>query len=111
MAHLFCHSCGTKIEYAHAQPNFCVKCGQALNSIASVKRPEPEEKAEQASQVSEDETDAEFVPSLGSIQVHYEAGGNKTFTLGSLAGEKTPPDYKPRRGRKTVDEFIDERRG
>ena len=48
MAHLFCHSCGTKIEYAHAQPNFCVKCGQALNSTASVKRPEPEIKTEEA---------------------------------------------------------------
>ena len=107
MAHLFCHSCGTKIEYAHAQPNFCVKCGQALNSNASIKQSVPEMKSQS---VSEDETDAESVPSLGGIQVDYEAGGNNTFTLGSLASSKTPPDREVRRGRKTIDEFIDERR-
>ena len=30
MAHLFCHSCGTKLSYAHAQPNFCGKCGSRV---------------------------------------------------------------------------------
>ena len=107
MAHLFCHSCGTKIQYAHAEPNFCVKCGQALNSTASVKQSAPTEVTSQP--MNEDETDVESIPCLANIQVEYEAGGHKTFTLGSLAGEKTPPDYKPR-GRKTVDEFIDEKR-
>jgi len=106
MAHLFCHSCGTKIEYAHAQPNFCVKCGQALNSMASTKAPTPDPTSQA---ISDEETNAEFVPSLASIQVELETGGNNTFTLGSLAGEKTPPDHRPR-GARSVNEFIDEKR-
>ena len=35
MSHLFCQSCGTKISYAHAKPNFCGKCGQQLNSTVT----------------------------------------------------------------------------
>mgnify|MGYP003135228173 CR=1 FL=1 len=107
MAHLFCHSCGTKIEYANAQPNFCVKCGQALNSTASVKQPNAPVASEA---ISDDETDAESIPSISNIQVEYEAHGNNTFTLGSLAGKETPPDYRPRKRSRSVDEFIDEKK-
>ena len=107
MAHLFCHSCGTKLEYAHAQPNFCVRCGQALNSTASTKATTPPVESEAT---ADDETNAQQVPSLGSIQVEIEADGNRTFTLGSLAGQETPPDYRPRKGPKSVDEFIDEKK-
>ena len=32
MSHLFCHTCGFKIEYANVKPNFCGKCGQQLNN-------------------------------------------------------------------------------
>ena len=45
-----------------------------------------------ASVVSDDETDAEFVPQLRGLQVEIEKP--KTFTIGSLAGQNTPPDYK-----------------
>ena len=107
MAHLFCHSCGTKIEYAHAQPNFCVKCGQALNSTASVKKPDAPVASEA---ISDDETNAENIPSISNIQIEYEAHGNNTFTLGSLAGKDTPPDYRPRKGSRSVNEFIDEKK-
>jgi hypothetical protein len=107
MAHLFCHSCGTKIEYAHAQPNFCVKCGQALNSNATTQASAP---PVEVKPISDDETDAQQIPSLASIQVDYEAGGNHTFTLGSLAGKETPPDYRPRKGSRSVNEFIDEKK-
>jgi len=107
MAHLFCHSCGTKIEYAHAQPNFCVKCGQALSNTATAQASASPVKSQP---VSDEETDAEFVPPLGNIQVEIQAEGNRTFTLGSLAGKETPPDYKPRKGSRSVDEFIDEKK-
>tara|TARA_R110000824_G_scaffold370738_1_gene560411 strand:+ start:583 stop:909 length:327 start_codon:yes stop_codon:yes gene_type:complete len=107
MAHLFCHSCGTKIEYAHAEPNFCVKCGQSLNSTASIQTPtSPVE----SKPISDDETDAQQIPSLANIQVEIQAEGNHTFTLGSLAGQGTPPDYRPRKGSTSVDEFIDEKK-
>jgi hypothetical protein len=107
MAHLFCHSCGTKLEYAHAQPNFCVKCGQSLNSTASVQTPAPTIVSQS---ISDNETDAQHVPALGSIEVDCEVEGNRTFTLGSLAGKETPPDYRPRKGSRSVDEFIDEKK-
>jgi hypothetical protein len=107
MSHLFCNNCGTKLEYAHAQPNFCVKCGQALNSsVAAQASASPIT----SKSISDEETDAEFVPSLASVQVDIENDGNRTFTLGSLAGKETPPDYKPRRGSRSVDEFIDEKK-
>ena len=35
MSHIFCHSCGTKLSYAHAKPNFCAKCGQQLNAATA----------------------------------------------------------------------------
>jgi hypothetical protein len=106
MAHLFCHSCGTKLEYAHAQPNFCIKCGQALNDTATT---QASASPVESKPISDDETDAQHVPSLASIQVECETGGTNTFTLGSLAGKKTPPEYKPR-GARSVNEFIDEKR-
>ena len=107
MSHLFCHSCGTKLEYARAQPNFCGKCGQALNDTATTQASTPPATSKP---ISDEETDAEFVPSLASIQVDIEAEGHRTFTLGSLAGKGTPADYRPRKGPKSVNEFIDEKK-
>jgi|TARA_R110002110_G_scaffold294086_1_gene508050 hypothetical protein len=107
MAHLFCNNCGTKLEYAHAQPNFCVKCGQALNSNATA---EASASPVESKAISDDETDAQHIPSLASIQVEIEADGHNTFTLGSLAGKGTPADYRPRKGSTSVNEFVDEKR-
>jgi len=30
MSHIFCYSCGVKIEYNFAKPNFCSKCGASF---------------------------------------------------------------------------------
>ena len=46
---------------------------------------------------------------IGKIQVEYSAEANNTFTLGSLAGENTPPNFSKSRGSKSVDEFLDEK--
>jgi|TARA_B100001094_G_scaffold111522_1_gene107336 hypothetical protein len=93
MSHIFCYSCGVKIEYNFAKPNFCSKCGASFGgeqqSQAAVEQVPNQTKA---SVVSDDETDAEFVPQLRGLQVEIEKP--KTFTIGSLAGQNTPPDYK-----------------
>ena len=111
MSHLFCHSCGTKLSYAHAQPNFCGKCGQQLNSsTASANTAEGLGILKQSVVVSQDETDASSVPSIGKLQVDYDASDHNSFTLGSLVGEKGD-DSPRRRGRsRSIDEYIDEKK-
>ena len=111
MSHLFCHSCGNKLEFANAKPNFCGKCGQQLavthatNTNTAVGQPVLKESVE----LKGGETDASSVPHIDKIQVEYVAEGHNTFTVGSLVGDNSPPDYKKRREPKSVDEFIDEK--
>jgi len=54
--------------------------------------------------LSEDETDAEFVPNIDRIEVETEQFGG-SFTIGSLAGEKTQPDFKEK-STYDIDEFT-----
>lgn len=104
MSHIFCFNCGVKIEYNFAKPNFCSKCGTSLGgqeqSRAAVEEAPRQSKV---SAVSDDETDAEFVPQLRGLDVEIEKP--KTFTIGSLAGQNTPPDYKGK-GSYDFDEFT-----
>tara|TARA_R100001443_G_C3359602_1_gene178769 strand:+ start:1116 stop:1451 length:336 start_codon:yes stop_codon:yes gene_type:complete len=108
MAHLFCHSCGTKIEYAHAKPNFCGKCGQQLNASVSTNTAAELPALEKSVVVSSDETDAQSVPHVSNFQVEYDIE-HTTTTLGSLIGESEP---SPKEKSKTlsVNEFIDEKK-
>ena len=110
MSHLFCHSCGTKISYAHAKPNFCGKCGQQLNSTVTANTSEKLPILEESVVISKDATDASTVPHISNFEVEYEKPENKTVTLGSLVGEPTSPDYKERRERRSINEFIDEKK-
>ena len=110
MSHLFCHNCGTKIEYAHAKPNFCASCGQQLNtSIASTTTSPQQKTVVESVDFGEEETSSTSIPNIGKIQVEYSTEANNTFTIGSLAGENTPPNFSKARGSKSVDEFLDEK--
>ena len=111
MSHLFCHSCGTKLSYAHAQPNFCGKCGQQHNSSASSRNTaEGLDALKQSVVVSQDETDASSVPSLGKLEVEYDTSDHHSFTLGSLVGEKGDANPRKRGGSRSIDEYIDEKK-
>jgi len=110
MAHLFCHSCGNKLSYAHAQPNFCGKCGQQLNSSASTNTAAGLPKLEKSVVISQDETDSQFVPEISNFQVEIEGPENKTVTLGSLLGESPPSDTKRKTRSRSINEFIDEKK-
>ena len=90
MAHLFCHSCGNKLEYAHAKPNFCGKCGQQLNASISTN------------------TAAELPTLEKSVVLEYDIETTNT-TLGSLIGESAPSP-KERNKTLSVNEFIDEKK-
>ena len=89
MAHLFCHSCGNKLEYAHAKPNFCGKCGQQLNASVSTNTAAELPTLEKSVVLSSDETDAQSVPHISNFQVEYDIE-QTTTTLGSLIGESEP---------------------
>ena len=108
MSHLFCHTCGTKLEYAHAKPNFCIKCGTQLGNTP-VATARGALAPPQSQGVEEDETNAEYVPHIEKFQVETEASAHNTFTLGSLAGENTRPDFTPTQGSRSVDDFVDEK--
>ncbi len=111
MAHIFCQSCGTKISYANAKPNFCTKCGQPLNSKAStVSTNTSVTETTKSSVISSDETDAEFVPEITDFQVDFEVSNISSRTLGSLIGEPTPNTTSRRSQPKSVNDFIDEKK-
>ena len=110
MAHLFCHSCGTKIEYAHAQPNFCVKCGQQLNESISTNTAADLPAIRQSVVVSSDETDAQEVPRITNFQVECDTD-HSPVTLGSLIGKPSSPDDSVVENRtRSINEFIDEKK-
>ena len=109
MSHLFCPSCGTKLEYANAKPNFCVKCGVQLNTSYASNTAQGQQTIVENVDFGEDETNAEYVPNINKLQIDYEVDNTNTFTLGSLAGKNTPPSKVGRVKSKSVDEFINER--
>jgi len=107
MNHIFCFNCGNKIQYNLSKPNFCTSCGTSLKtgeSSASVAAPTKQIKNNKIKPLSEDETDAEFVPDIRKLEVETEQFGG-SFTIGSLAGEKTQPDFKEK-STYDIDEFT-----
>jgi hypothetical protein len=109
MNHLFCHSCGGKLSYNLAKPNFCGKCGQQLNMSVATNVVKEASTVGKSAILSEDETDAISVPHIANFQVEYSVEQNPV-TLGSLIGERTSPDHKKRGRSLSVDEFIDEKK-
>ena len=109
MSHLFCHSCGAKIEYAHSKPNFCSSCGQQLNNSIATNTASQQNTTVESVDFGEDTTSSASIPNISKIQVDYSAEGHNTFTLGSLAGENAPPNFSKARRSKSVDEFLDEK--
>ena len=113
MAHLFCQSCGTKISYAHAKPNFCSKCGQSLDSLSSTASTNTSAGMpvlQKSVVISKDETDAEFVPEISSIQVEIQASDKAPMTFGSLIGEPAEPSDAREKKARSINEFIDEKK-
>ena len=110
MAHLFCQSCGTKLSFANAKPNFCTKCGQTLNSKASTVSTNTSVINRKSSVISSDETDAEFVPEISNFQVDFEVADISNRTIGSLLGEPTPIETNRRSNPQSVNDFINEKK-
>ena len=114
MNHIFCSSCGNKLQYNLAKPNFCTKCGNSLGSIAIAKKISPSQSFEDLDQededLDEDETSVASVPNIRKLAVDIESNaGNHSFNFGSLFGQNIENSFKPTR-RRSVDDFIDEKK-
>ena len=114
MNHIFCSSCGNKLQYNLAKPNFCTKCGSILGSIAIAKKILPSEsfyqEEEDDDDLDEDETSTASVPNIKKLAVDIESdSSNRSFNFGSLFGQNSENSFKPTR-RRSVDDFIDERK-
>ena len=113
MAHLFCHSCGAKLSYSNAKPNFCGKCGEQLNSLASTTSTNTSAGMpvlEKSVVISQDETDAESVPTISNFEVEVQASDKSPMTFGSLVGESTNSDQGRDKRARSINEFIDEKK-
>lgn len=112
MNHIFCSSCGNKIQYSLAKPNFCTKCGSGLGAIAVAKvSPNIKASIEESydEDLEEDETGIDFVPNIRKLALEIEPeAGNHSFTFGSLFGDSTKAYTGGRR--KSIDDFIDEKK-
>jgi hypothetical protein len=112
MNHIFCSSCGNKLQYNLAKPNFCTKCGNSLG-VASIVKKVPALRlfsGENEDDLDEDETSVASVPHISKLAVEIESySENTSFNLGSLFGQKTENSFKQKR-RRSVDDFIDEKK-
>lgn len=92
MAVSFCTSCGNKMSYTFAAPNFCGKCGTKLNSLttasAAPKRaPQKQEDDEEFD--SEEFSNSDEIPTLRSLayEIEGDPSGNRSYQLGELFGQ------------------------
>lgn len=111
MNHIFCSSCGNKIQYSLAKPNFCTKCGTGLGTIAVAKNTTPSKAhiQEEYDDLEEDETGIDSIPNIRKLALEIEPeAGNHSFTFGSLFGDSTKAYNGGRR--RSIDDFIDEKK-
>jgi hypothetical protein len=112
MNHVFCSSCGNKIQYNLAKPNFCTKCGSALSALVVASKTQSSRKPidDDYEDLDEDETGVDSIPDISKLAFEVESdSGNRSFTFGSLFGDNTKQAYSGRRKR-SVDDFIDEKK-
>ena len=90
MKHEFCTSCGTKVEYNFAPPNFCSKCGNPLGSVSKATIAPP--------QKFEEKVEEEVVPILDKLQydVSYQGLGANQIKFEDLATQKPTSQDRPK---------------
>ena len=110
MNHIYCTECGAKVEYAYSKPKFCSGCGEKLGGLhQSIKKTE---KTVKNTSLAEDETEVDEVPTLlGGLNVDIESDGNHVFELNSLVGEESDKKEVREKRSRSIDDFIDDRRG
>ena len=105
----FCSSCGNKFEYKYSPPKFCSNCGEPVGSVSKKSEASApvRTKAAPINRLSDDETDAEFVPSIKKLDFEIE-DYSQAMSIGDLFGKPTP---KNRRSRpQNLEDFLDGKR-
>ena len=92
MSVVFCTSCGHRMEFAGAKPNFCSSCGFNFREETIAAKPVARKTidAKNGTSVGSDETDYEYVPSIAKLEYECDFGGpHKMHTLADLLNEST----------------------
>lgn len=113
MNHVFCTECGSKIEYSYSKPKFCSGCGSKCGGVSVVARDAVTkvggERIEES--LADDETSINELPNVNKLEVETESYGNNVFSFESLVGSKEQSKKIRNKGSKTIEDFIDDRRG
>ena len=110
MNHIFCTECGNKIEYSYSKPKFCSSCGSKCGG-GSVSLRKPAKSFEAEESLRDDETAVDEVPDIRGLQVETASYGNNVFSFESLVGEKDQNPNIRDKGSRSLEDFIDDKRG
>jgi hypothetical protein len=108
MNHVFCTDCGFKIEYSYSKPKFCSSCGTKTGAASLKKGSLVKKQPEEA--LAEDETLIDEIPDITSISVDVEQYNDNIFTFESLSEGRSSGGVRKRRGSKTIEDFIDDKK-
>lgn len=97
MSSFYCMQCGNKMEYKYSPPKFCSSCGESLGRI--------EKSKDRVREVNEEETDMDYVPEIGNLEVSVENEDNRRITLGVLWGQEGLKSSNRNESR-SINEFL-----
>lgn len=110
MNYIYCTECGTKAEYSYSKPKFCCNCGSSFGGLQ--KNRENFQKTVETVSLAEDETSIDEVPILyNGLAVETESYGNNVFSFESLIGEQDKSKAVRNKRSRSLDDFINDRRG
>ena len=107
----YCYQCGTAVQYGGTKPNFCPKCGCALNTTKATKLG-----SESPVSGLELELEPEIeIPLIDALEVDIEVSAGQQITLGEIAGtsegnaSSAHDDFKaPKSKKMSKKKFLDE---
>ena len=85
---IYCYQCGAGINYTSEKPNFCMKCGCALNSTKAEKPAPPPAVQEVEAELEDEQIDPEIVqiPSIRALEADIDVSEGPKLKLGDIAG-------------------------
>ena len=89
----YCSECGAKHEYKFSPPKFCSNCGAPMGVAQNESKPLNRNvtASKKSKAISDEETDAEFVPNISKVEYEIEDfGASMQQTIGSLGGKTSP---------------------
>lgn len=88
---IYCYQCGTGIKYTSEKPNFCMKCGCALDSTKAAKPTPPVEKPEVIEEDEQIDPEIAQIPDIRALEADFDLSEGPKMTLGDYASSNQPP--------------------